>query len=46
MDGIDKGGFLIPVGPGVVEGFQAKAGDYDAFLSNMQQRVQSLNPSD
>lgn len=42
IDGIENGGFLIPVGPGVIETFQAKAGDYDAFLANMQQRVQSL----
>jgi hypothetical protein len=42
LDGIQNGGFLIPVGPGVVEAFQAKAGDYDAFLGNMQQKVRSL----
>lgn len=34
VDGIENGGFLIPVGPGVVEAFQAKAGDYDGFLGN------------
>jgi len=44
--GIENGGFLIPVGPGVVEAFQAKAADYDAFLENMQHRVQSLPQSD
>lgn len=44
--GIEDGGFLIPVGPGVVEAFQAKASDYDGFLTTMQGRVQSLPDSD
>lgn len=40
--GIDAGTFIIAPNENPMQMFQAKANDYDGFLSNLQQRIQSM----
>jgi len=42
VEGIESGRFLITPEPMALDMLQAKAQDYDGFLSNMQQRIAEL----
>jgi len=42
VDGIEAGRFMITPAPNSIEMFQAKAADYDGFLSQMQERLAAM----